>query len=106
MLRRSLLIAGIGFLPVFGKAGKSRATEAQAAIPETSMLEVTGTVRARLEDVLAKSGYRLTGDLRRKGQLISTVAERDGATWKLVLDGKSGEIIGRRLVATAVNLVE
>jgi hypothetical protein len=106
MLRRSFLVAGIGLLPVFGKAEKSRANEAHAATSRASTLEVTGSVRSRLEDILTKSGYRLSGEFRQKGQLISTVADRDGVSWKLVLDGRSGEIIGRRLIATSVTLAD
>jgi hypothetical protein len=106
MLRRSLLVAGIGLLPAFGTAQKLRAIEAQAAVPKTSLIDAGLNERSRMEAVLAKYGYRLMGDLRRKGQLISTTAERDGVSWRLVIDGSNSEIIGRRLLTTPVNSLE
>jgi hypothetical protein len=97
MFRRSLLIAGIGLLPSLGCLHIAQAGEAFAApVPESD--------RVRLDAVLAKKGYRLAGDLRRKGSLISTIAERDGRSWRLVLDGANGDIVGRRAIATSANL--
>ena len=103
MLRRSFLIAGIGLLPVMGKSKRAHASEALAAVPKAPGFELNGDSRARLEAIIAKNGYRQVGEMRRKGQLISTVAERAGGSWKLVLDGHSGEIVGRRLLPTNTN---
>jgi hypothetical protein len=104
MLRRSFLIAGIGLLPVAGKAKRAHASEALAAIPKASVIELNANSKARIEAVIEKNGYRQVGEMRRKGQLISTVAERAGGSWKLVLDAESGEIVGRRLLPTNANV--
>jgi hypothetical protein len=104
MLRRSLLIAGLGLVPALGIAQKARSSEAHAAVPKTNPAGAAETERAQIEALLAKNGYRFVGYLRSKGRLISTTAERDGVAWKLVFDRTSGEIVGRRLLITPATL--
>jgi hypothetical protein len=104
MLRRSLLIAGLGLVPAFGLAHKTRASEAYAAVPKTNPALAAETERAQIDNLLAKNGYRFVGDLRSKGRLISITAEREGIAWKLVFDRTSGELVGRRLLITPATL--
>jgi hypothetical protein len=104
MLRRSLLIAGLGLMPAFGLAHKARAGDAHAAVPKTDPTETHDAELAYINALLAKNGYRFAGDLRIKGRLISTTAERDGVAWKLVFDRSNGEIVGRRLLITPATL--
>jgi hypothetical protein len=107
MLRRSLLIAGISLLPALGSSRKARAQlsiqEARAAtLPTVSSPHVNRSMedadQQRIHSLMLKDGYKLRGDMRRKGQMFTMVAEREGIAWRLVVDGVSGELIGRKMV--------
>jgi hypothetical protein len=63
-----------------------------------------GIERTRIAARLASNGFVLTGDIRRKGQFIVINATKEGADWRLVLDGVSGEIIGKRPVSPIITV--
>jgi hypothetical protein len=56
----------------------------------------TDPARQRLDTRLRREGYTLVGELRRKGDFIIVTANRGSAPWRLVVDHRSGEIIGRK----------
>jgi hypothetical protein len=60
--------------------------------------------RQRLSTRLAQAGFVMTGDGRRKGQFVILEARRDGVSWRLVLDGSTGEIVGRRPLGQLISL--
>jgi hypothetical protein len=64
----------------------------------------TSAERARIAARLERENFTLTGELRRKGQLVILVAVQQDVTWRLVLDGRSGDIIGRRPLAETISL--
>ena len=54
--------------------------------------------RTRLAARLASSGFVLVGDPRRKGQFVVLNAMKQGNDWRLVVDGITGDIIGKKPV--------
>jgi hypothetical protein len=111
MDRRILLTSGI--IMIFGFPllirGGSLASDANAseAVAAPKPLQLTAesleSDRIRIVQWLARDGFTLSGDIRRRGQLVTVAAERKGAPWLLVLDAATGEIIGRRPLAQSAN---
>jgi hypothetical protein len=65
---------------------------------------VDEAVRDRMTRKLAQQGFALTGEPRRKGQFIILQAMRSGVPWRLVIDGTTGEVIGRRPLGQLISL--
>jgi hypothetical protein len=55
--------------------------------------------RVRIEQALRRESFTIVGESRRKGQLIIVTAVQQGVPWRLVIEGGTGEIIGRRPLA-------
>jgi hypothetical protein len=90
--RRSLLMLIIaGFI---GALVRQRGEAAEAATPLND--------REQVARRLAKDGYALIGEPRRKGQFMVAVAVRGGAPWRLVIDTASAEIVGRKAVVELI----
>jgi hypothetical protein len=88
MLRRSflLLLSGTAMLP--------KAALAAEAAPLSA--GYTQTIPSRLETRLTRDGYVLIGEPRRKGDFVILTASRASVPWRLVVDGRTGEIIGQK----------
>jgi uncharacterized iron-regulated membrane protein len=54
------------------------------------------TALARAEARLQRAGFQTIGEARRKGGLIIVEASRGGHAWRLVVDSRTGEIVGQR----------
>jgi hypothetical protein len=105
MRRRSFLIAAP--FAALAAASHHHARAAEAAVPQLGEFVGSGLTdaeRMRMAGRLQREGFALAGDIRRKGQLIVAVALQQGVPWRLVIDGQSGEIIGRRPLAEQVAL--
>jgi hypothetical protein len=63
------------------------------------LLLLPAAARVRLEARLQSQGYAVTGETRRKGDFIILTASRSNAPWRLVVDGRTGEIVGQRLLS-------
>ncbi|MFM9973032.1 MAG: hypothetical protein ACKVON_00480 [Beijerinckiaceae bacterium] len=114
MFRRTLLITAIGLLPALAGLActgpfvtDARASEAIAA-PKPLQLtaETFESDRSTITQWVAREGFTLTGNIRRRGQLVTVSAERRGAPWRLVLDASTGEIIGRKPLAQVATSFE
>jgi hypothetical protein len=55
---------------------------------------------ARVTERLARDGYEMVGAPVRKGDLVVLSATRTGTTWRLVIDPRTGGIIGQRPVGS------
>ncbi len=88
MLRRSflLLLSSIALLP--------KAAFAAEASPLSA--GYTQSIPSRLETRLIREGYVLIGEPRRKGDFVILTASRASVPWRLVVDGRTGEIIGQK----------
>jgi hypothetical protein len=85
----------------------SGAVAAEAATPDPAVRNSGSLGRMEKAGIvarLAKSGFQLNGDLRHKGQFILLNATKEGADWRLVLDGNTGEIIGKRPAAPVITV--
>jgi hypothetical protein len=60
--------------------------------------ELTEAERARIMPMLKREGLTALSDVRRKGALIIVVGPQNGTTWRLVIDGQTGAVIGRGAV--------
>jgi hypothetical protein len=100
MLRRRFMIAAA--FAAAGLALHRRASAAEAATPPAGDLAGTGLSEAERLAIgrrLGREKFTLTGDIRRKGPMIVALAVQQGAPWRLVIDSRSGEIVGRRPLA-------
>ena len=52
--------------------------------------------RGKIESRLQRAGFELVGEARRKGEFLVMHAARDGITWLLVVDGRTGQIVGEK----------
>jgi hypothetical protein len=88
MLRHSFLylLSGIALMP--GAAIAAEASPLSAGY--------TQSITARLETRLTREGYILIGEPRRKGDFVILTASRASVPWRLVVDGRTGEIIGQK----------
>jgi hypothetical protein len=80
---------------------------AEAAGASTALFKngiVDEAIRDRMTLKLAQQGFALTGEPRRKGQFVIIQATRSGVPWRLVIDGTTGEIIGRRPLGQLISL--
>jgi hypothetical protein len=93
--RRALLgmMAGLTLAP--GRLLAAEAAPMAAGFGEAGLLLLEGRLR--------REGYALLGDVRRKGPLVIITASRANASWRLVMDSRSGEIIGRRPMGGIIN---
>ncbi len=86
MLRRSFLVmlSGSALLP--------------AVAQETTPLSAayTHSIPNRLEMRLVREGFTAVGEWRRKGDFVVVTASKASIPWRLVLDGRTGEIIGQK----------
>jgi hypothetical protein len=105
MIPRVLLATAV--LAAVGIAPNGSVRAAEAASPLVGDLIGSGLTEAegtRIAARLKQEGMVVAGDLRRKGDLIVAVAVQQGVPWRLVIHGRSGEIIGRRALVEAVAL--
>jgi hypothetical protein len=111
MLRRTLLTAGIAIIlgfpflvhgePFMAQANASEAIAAPKPLQlSTESFEID---RIKIAQWLARDGFTLSGDIRRRGQLLTVTAQRKGEPWLLAMDAATGEIIGRRPLAQSAN---
>ncbi len=93
MLRRSflLLLSSTALMP-----GAARAAE---AMPLSA--GYTQSIPSRVETRLLREGFVLVGDYRRKGDFVVLTASKASVPWRLVLDGRTGEIIGQKPLAAS-----
>jgi hypothetical protein len=91
MHRRSFL-----FL-VSGRALLPQAALAAEASPLSA--GYTQSIPSRLETRLTREGFVLVGEPRRKGDFVILTASRASVPWRLVIDGRTGEIIGQKPLA-------
>ncbi len=56
----------------------------------------TQSIPSRLETRLVREGFTAVGDWRRKGDFVVVTASKASIPWRLVLDGRTGEIIGQK----------
>jgi hypothetical protein len=94
-----LLAASLG-----GGLVQARATEVPALQAGETLASLGQPDRARVEQALRRESLAPVGDVRRKGQVIVIVAVQHGIPWRIVIDGPSGEIIGRRPLPETVAL--
>jgi hypothetical protein len=92
MHRRHLLLLPAALL-LPGNALAAEAAPLTASIGDMA--------RVRLEARLQAQGYTMTGETRRKGEFLIVTANRSNAPWRLVVDGRTGEIVGQRLISGA-----
>ncbi len=59
------------------------------------------TVRARAEARLERAGFELVGEPRRKGDFLVITATRESLSWRIVVDQRSGEIVGQKPIGVA-----
>jgi hypothetical protein len=104
MHRRLLVIIALIFAASWLYANAAHAAE--AATPQVGELIVGlgEQERARVADRLRRENFSLVGDARRKGELFVATAVQQGVPWRLVIDARTGEIIGRRPLAESVAL--
>jgi hypothetical protein len=88
MLRRSflLLLSGTALMP--------KAVLAAEAAPLSA--GYTQSIPSRLESRLTREGFVVIGEPRRKGDFVILTASRASVPWRLVVDGRTGEIIGQK----------
>ncbi|MGL4241013.1 MAG: hypothetical protein ACRCTI_07865 [Beijerinckiaceae bacterium] len=100
MLRRQFILAAPIAAASFAMPSAALAAEAAAPLAGDGVsASLTESDRAAIEQRLRSQNYVLTGDIRRKGALIVALGVQQGVPWRLVIDGRSGEIIGRRPLA-------
>ncbi len=63
-------------------------------------------VRDRITLKLTQQGFVINGEPRRKGQFVVVLATRASVPWRLVIDGTTAEIIGRRPLGQLISLQE
>jgi hypothetical protein len=104
MHRRLLIVIALIFAASYLYANAAHAVE--AATPQAGEL-ISGLAdqeRGRVADRLRRENFNLVGEARRKGELIVAIAVQQGVPWRLVIDARTGEIIGRRPLAESVAL--
>ncbi len=57
--------------------------------------------RGRAEIRLERAGFELVGEPRRKGDFLIVTATRESVSWRIVVDRRSGEIVGQRPIGYA-----
>jgi hypothetical protein len=60
---------------------------------------------ARLRQRLSAQGFQPDGGFRRRGDNLLTDALRSGGRWRVVVDSRSGEVVGVRFIGPVVDLV-
>ena len=50
---------------------------------------------------LERAGFELVGAPRRKGDFLIVTATRESVSWRIVVDHRSGEIVGQRPIGHA-----
>lgn len=90
MLRRTLLIAGLGMaagiVPVSTKTGQSR-------LPDDA--------NSRVSALLRQHGLVVVGDWRQRGRVVTVFAEGKGGRYRVAVDLEQNAIIGLRASPTA-----
>ena len=66
-----------------------------------SLAGANDTMRGRAETRLERAGFELVGEPRRKGDFLIVTATRESVSWRLVVDGRSGEIVGQKPLGPA-----
>ncbi len=106
MHRRTFLLASAAPLAA-GVISPRIARAAEASMPQLGELIGSGVADAERGVIAARlrrDSFTISGEPRRKGQLIIVVATQQGMPWRLVIDSRSGEIIGRRALAETAGL--
>jgi hypothetical protein len=88
------ILAAVWAFSTVAHAAERPAIQAGEAIANLEQAE-----RTRVEQALRRESFTLVGEVRRKGQLVIVTAVQQGVPWRLVIEGGSGEIIGRRPLA-------
>lgn len=57
--------------------------------------------RGRAEARLERAGFELVGEPRRKGDFLVITATRESLSWRIVVDQRSGEIVGQKPIGVA-----
>jgi hypothetical protein len=79
------------------------ARAAEAATPQAGDAGgLTEAERLIVGQRMRRENFTLAGDIRRKGSLIVAVALQNGASWRVVVDSRTGEIVGRRLLTETI----
>jgi hypothetical protein len=86
MMRTPLFTTFRLFAPVLLAGLSALLSEASAA--ETS--------RRAMRAELHRAGYDVVGEARRRGELLIVTATRENISWRLVVDARTGAIIGQR----------
>jgi hypothetical protein len=105
MRRRSFLtsvLSALMLLPLAKSVWAAEAAGISTALFKSGIMDEA--VRDRMVVKLAQQGFALTGEPRRKGQFVILLATRSGVPWRLVIDGTTGEIIGRRPLGQLISL--
>jgi hypothetical protein len=76
------------------------------ALGSSGMLEAHETKgheprRGRAETRLERAGFELVGEPRRKGDFLIVTVTRESLSWRIVVDQRSGEIVGQKLIGHA-----
>ncbi len=64
------------------------------------------TRRGRAEARLERAGFELVGAPRRKGDFLIVTATRESISWRIVVDQRSGEIVGQRPIGFAPQVAD
>ncbi len=64
------------------------------------------TRHRRTEARLERAGFELVGAPRRKGDFLIVTATRESISWRIVVDQRSGEIVGQRPIGYAPQVAD
>jgi hypothetical protein len=97
--------AALSLLAMAGPAARGAEAEAAGLAGETRAMAFAPPFAdaERIRRHLAGAGYRPEGPLRRRGDHVLTEALRQGGRWRLVIDARTGDIVGVRLIGPTVD---
>jgi hypothetical protein len=90
-MHRRLFLAALAGIALFSLPPRS--TAAEAAPLSAGFVDV---VRTQVDQRLQKEGYVQFGEVRRKGNFLIVTASKGPTPWRLVVDARTGEIVGQR----------
>jgi hypothetical protein len=100
IMHSRVVIAVLAILAAVWAFGSiAHAADRPAVQAGEALANLDQTDRTRVEQSLRRENFTLVGEARRKGQLLILTAVQQGVPWRLVIEGGSGEIIGRRPLA-------
>jgi hypothetical protein len=74
---------------------------AQTAVAAPRLAPVAETMPPAVAAALARHGFGAATELRQRGDLIVAEARRDAILWRIVIDARSGELLGLRALHAA-----